>query len=735
MRSIINAAGHVQVPDVSISIKAQGKGLPVPGCYNASTSLETSDTGSVSISGKLTRTVDYQGGMGVYASSVYAFAGTASVGIRELKVAVDVDLHAKLECDIFVAAIAGAVPLFVHLEFDGSVDGLHFEFTLHDISATVRGALAGGVRGLSADIDCAAGTGAFADCVDTAWPTILGSAKAAVKAGLKIGYKAGSIEQSVTSLLGGQLDTTGDWAVCWQPLNFKSSASLGDAWSWNAQWAPFSPVRLLGDASACPFGSGISGGVSGGGVSASTNGSLGGGITTSDAQPSSSGSPPGSTDRYFTVASEGGSTGAAPVRSAAGLELGVRALSTLDRQLAAATSDATRVDVTDCDLNGGRGFYWWTGSSWAPVSAALDSPQAGCLHFALTDTTSPNIDALGAGVLFGVSTNVTGTSGGGGSGGGGGGGGGGTGASPGESPPPDDTVVRTAAGGDRLETAVLLSQQAFAAADTAGAVVLARSDTFPDALTGVPLAAAKHAPLLLTDTRAISADVLAEIDRVLPMGGDVFVLGGEGAIAPEVVAAIESAGFKVTRLGGVDRYETAAVIARRGLGSPTTVFEVSGLGFPDALAAGPAAAVSNGAILLTAGTRQSDATAAYLSDIAGVRRIAIGGAAAEADRGATAVVGADRYATATEVARRFFPDRAVIGIATGDNFADGMTGGAFVAAAHAPLLLVRPTLVPASVLDYLHETAGVVDGVLVFGGTDAISSAVVDELTRAVAGP
>ena len=54
------------------------------------------------------------------------------------------------------------------------------------------------------------------------------------------------------------------------------------------------------------------------------------------------------------------------------------------------------------------------------------------------------------------------------------------------------------AGADRIGTSVAVSQLTFPIGGTASAVVLARSDDFPDALTGGPLAAHLHAPVLLT---------------------------------------------------------------------------------------------------------------------------------------------------------------------------------------------------------------------------------------------
>ena len=70
-------------------------------------------------------------------------------------------------------------------------------------------------------------------------------------------------------------------------------------------------------------------------------------------------------------------------------------------------------------------------------------------------------------------------------------------------------------GADRQSTAVAVSSAAFPGG-SASAVVLARADAFADALAGGPLAAAKHAPLLLTSSGSLDAVTSAEILRVLP---------------------------------------------------------------------------------------------------------------------------------------------------------------------------------------------------------------------------
>src|SRR5450432_1797039 len=251
------------------------------------------------------------------------------------------------------------------------------------------------------------------------------------------------------------------------------------------------------------------------------------------------------------------------------------------------------------------------------------------------------------------------------------------------------------AGTNRDATAIIVSEAEFPTAHSAKAVVLASDADYPDALAGSPLAVAKHAPLLLTSSAALSGATAAEIGRVLPRGGRVYLLGGTSAVSPAVAGA---------------------------LGNPTTVLEATGANFADGLAAGAAAAKVGGVVLLTNGGAQAPATSAYLSAHRGTR-YAIGGPASHADPGATAVVGADRYSTAVDVAVKFFPAPTAVATASAATFPDALSGGAHIGAQHGPLLLVPPSgALPAEVVAYLRSVAGSVTHAWLYGGTSAVDN-------------
>jgi autotransporter-associated beta strand protein len=298
------------------------------------------------------------------------------------------------------------------------------------------------------------------------------------------------------------------------------------------------------------------------------------------------------------------------------------------------------------------------------------------------------------------------------------------------------------AGVDRVDTAVKISQNAFPANGSANAVVLARGDLFPDALAGAPLAVNRGGPLLLANLVAgattVDARTVAEIQRVLTTGKTILVLGGASAIPDSMVQQLTGLGYQVPRqFAGTDRFQTAVLIAQTGLNNPPNLFLASGVNFPDALSAGPAAAraAGGGAILLTNGNVMPTFTSQYLTSRTGATVFALGGPAAAAG-GAPAgnqIVGVDRYATAVQVAQRFFPSPTALGVASGEAFPDGLTGGAHIGKIGGPLLLTAQAALPANVQSYLQSVKGTVNQLFIYGGTAAVSTQAADQINAAVA--
>ena len=106
----------------------------------------------------------------------------------------------------------------------------------------------------------------------------------------------------------------------------------------------------------------------------------------------------------------------------------------------------------------------------------------------------------------------------------------------------------------------------------------------------------------------------------------------------------------------------------------------------------------------------------------------------------TQVEGANRYDTAIAAAQLNFSEPMAAGpdghrwvvVASGTNWPDALAASGLAGALQAPLLLTKPTALPASVSSYI-DTLGA-DRVAVVGGTAAVSDAVASQLASLVGG-
>ena len=205
--------------------------------------------------------------------------------------------------------------------------------------------------------------------------------------------------------------------------------------------------------------------------------------------------------------------------------------------------------------------------------------------------------------------------------------------------------------------------------------------------------------------------------------------------APTMAAG--NTAFKLERLAGADRYATAAAISRRFFASAGTVFVATGAGFPDGLAAGPAAAKLGGPVLFVAQNSVPAATRTEISRLRPQKIYVIGGTgvisetvrgqlAGLAPQGAERVSGADRYDTAAAVSGFFAAGTGSVYIATGTSFPDALSGGAAAAAQGAPVMLTRPNALPPSVRSQLARIGP--SRIVILGGTGAVGTAVEAEL-------
>jgi uncharacterized repeat protein (TIGR02543 family) len=309
---------------------------------------------------------------------------------------------------------------------------------------------------------------------------------------------------------------------------------------------------------------------------------------------------------------------------------------------------------------------------------------------------------------------------------------------------PPVTGVNRVAGETRVDTALELAKSEFK--NKVQNVVLATAENYPDALTGSVLAYRQNAPLLLIGGNQADKDkVLAYMKANADPQGSVYILGGTGAIDEGVIQQIKATGFaNITRLGGTDRYETAAKVADYLKVDPgTPVILVSGENYPDALAVSSSAAINKYPILLVAEGLIEDSVQNTLAAIKPDKVYIIGEQGVISDNiknqaeqmaspGSGNVVrigGADRYETAAAIAKYFNLSGQSICVATGRNFPDALAGSIYAANFNAPIILVDDSI-SNDVINYVKTRK--ITGVTLFGGEAAVGKNIEQELLQMI---
>lgn len=298
---------------------------------------------------------------------------------------------------------------------------------------------------------------------------------------------------------------------------------------------------------------------------------------------------------------------------------------------------------------------------------------------------------------------------------------------------------------DRIAAAVAVARTAFPAPTQA--VVLARADDFPDALSGAALAAVEGAPILVTPTEGLDPRV-AEL--ITDLGARrAVLLGGTAALSSQVEADLTTLGLPdIERLAGPDRFATSRVIAERVVAATGQTGAFLALGshpegsraWADAVAVSALSASAVRPVVLTGYEGLTTDTTAVLD---GLDRVTlVGGTAAisqsiEADVQALGVAtdrlaGSNRFLTSLAVAQQHLDEGASLDrvwLASTANFSDPLVTGPAAAATGSVMLLVDADnwdTQPAR--DYLQANDEQVGAVTLVGDQTVFPSEVANDI-------
>lgn len=294
-------------------------------------------------------------------------------------------------------------------------------------------------------------------------------------------------------------------------------------------------------------------------------------------------------------------------------------------------------------------------------------------------------------------------------------------------------TVNRIEGENRYHTAARISQQRWNSSST---MVIASGQDFADALTASSLAGALRSPILLAGPSGRNHHAIEEARR---LGVRIaFVVGGDSAINQDMINRLEAEGIEIRRFAGENRYETSELVAREVINrtGADEAFLVSGQNFADAISIAPYAARDGVPILLTR-TRTLEQSVQNISSIINNWTIIGGAQAVDGTRvgkplanmgnNVSRIQGVNRYQTNVRVTNEYGFSGNQAYVATGEDFADALTGSVLAGVNNTGVLLAHPNQTERERL-LNHTENHNLGRYTIFGGASAVSNDIAEVL-------
>ncbi|QKF07765.1 leucine-rich repeat protein [Berryella wangjianweii] len=316
---------------------------------------------------------------------------------------------------------------------------------------------------------------------------------------------------------------------------------------------------------------------------------------------------------------------------------------------------------------------------------------------------------------------------------------------PNPGPAPSDASWNRLQGNVALDTMQKIVREGWSG-QTGGAVVLATSEGYWDALTAAGLAGLEGAPVLMTASGSLSDQTRGLLKEMAPTR--VYLAGGSAAVSDAVADQVRAVtGVQPERVMGATATGTAVQIFKRGAsvgrGWGNEAIIATNDGYWDALAAAPYAYAKRIPILLTEGSSSiAQETLDALRD-AGITKVRIMGGTAAVSR----TVEQQLASAGISVEQRFAGQSAVhtallfaqfeleqgmtvrnMGVATNDGYWDALAGAALCGSRNSVLALVDDAKADL-VAEFARRHQAELGRCYVFGGTAAVSPHVFDMMS------
>lgn len=267
----------------------------------------------------------------------------------------------------------------------------------------------------------------------------------------------------------------------------------------------------------------------------------------------------------------------------------------------------------------------------------------------------------------------------------------------------ENKEIKTLAGETRFETATAISKEGWK--DGADKVILVNGYSMIDGIAATPLASLYDCPILLTNRNDVPKSTMDEIKRLNP--SEVVLIGTDDVTGDNLINILKGniSNLSVNRIGGIDRYETALLIAKEiAKYKPIeNIYVANGFKEADALSVASHAGEEVQPIILTDTYKMEDEVYKWIKS-KGIKNAyfigdeeVVGDNIIEKVNGITSndvkgnrLGGIDRQETNAKVIEKFYNESSynALFVSKSDPLVDALTAGPLAAKLKSPIVMV-----------------------------------------------